>query len=950
MANLYSKKVLNFVKNKVKTSSILLLLISLTFIQATNNQISSQNNSAENSNTTLLNTQDNTYNATVYINGTNIIRELPSDLFGSNIQYTDFGDGILNPNDLTIRSKVIEKVKNLGLSTIRFPGGCHADVYHWRDGVGPLVNRTLGINYFTKENETNKYGTDEHVEFCRSVNVEPTITINFGNGTPQEAANWVEYCNGKIPESPDPKWNATSFKGDEKADPDYFAWLRGNFSQKEPYNIKKWEVGNEVYNDWTQRYNSTQYANKFVEFWDEMNATDPTIKIAAVGYDDADAIYNSTSDKNKDKAQWNREVAKIAGSKMDAIHIHMYQPALNDGYSVLYFWNENRTKSFSAAEGGDYQLKILAQAKWQKGPYPFFGYYYANLSIYIDNIFKGNISLDNSTIAKYYFLNFTSLSSGDHNLTIGYLNDYAPGGSGEDLNAVFMGDVELKKGNTKILIQFTNKTQIYDAIMAGPLQIQQEIKQLKKILNETTGRNDIEIWVTEFNIMYQLFGFRLDQALEFKSALSAADMAIQGVYGGADVMQQWSLIEDWYFGLVKDGITCGERNMYRIFSLINEGLGTYLLNSTVDCPKFGLYSQFGTIKPNSNVPYIDVMPTMDGENMYVLMINKHPTQYLDVNTIVTTLNSNYKVTQKTISSYAPDTLSQNPLDNEYTYASGKAGSAIFLNASQPVFHTPFNNFFGEQGSIEFWFKPNWAGNEVKNRTIMSAGQTFSIIKYNVGTLNLLLAYFVSQDGNPLIVAANISAWKANTWQHIAITWNQDNNLEMYINGTSTLTTKFMNNITYIDPQYEIVIGSSLYEKVNGADGYFDEFRISNVSRNPSQLYYNGIYNDPLTVDGNTTILFRFENSIIDSQRDERSHITINSFMINSNSFPIRLPPCSISLIKLEKFTPIPSDDDNGSDKETSVKAFSNIVLIGLGTLIVVTGIVLITIFLKKKKR
>ena len=947
MANLCSRKGLNFVKYKVKISSILLLLISLTFIQSTNNRIFSLNNSVEDSNPIRLNTQNNSYNATIYINNSNIIRELPSDLFGSNIQYVDFGDGLLNPYDSTFNSKIIEKVKNLGLSTIRFPGGGHADLYHWRDGVGPLDNRTLGINYFTKENETNEYGTDEHADFCRLVNAAPTITVNFGNGTTQEAANWVEYCNGKIPDNPDPKWNATSYKGDEDAPKGYFAWLRGNLSHPEPYNIKKWEVGNEVYNDWTQRYNSTQYANRFIEFYDAMNKTDPTIKIAAVGYDDADGIYNITG--GNDKAQWNRVVAKIAGSKMDAIHIHMYQPTSDDGYTVVFLWNENRTKSFYA-ESGNYQLKILAQGKNLIGKYPPSDGKFSNLSIYLDKQFKGNITLDSPYIAKYYFLNFTLSESGTHNLTIGFSNDYYNPSIGDGRDAIFMSDVELRKANTCILVQFANKSNIYNAIMAGPLQIQQEIKQLKNILFEETGRNDIDVWVTEFNVWYQQLGFRLDQALEFKSALSAADMAIQGVYGGVSMMQQWSLIANWYFGQIKDGITYGERSMYRIFSLINEGLGTYLINSTIDCPKFGLYSQFGNIKPISNVPYIDIMPTMDAENMYILMINKHPTQHLDVNTIVSNINSNYKITQKTINSNAPDTLSQNPPDNEYTYNPGKVGYAIMLNASQPVFHTPVNNFFEEQGSIEFWFKPNWDGDEVKNRTIMSAGQTFLICKYNYESSNLLLAYFISQDGKLLMVGADISAWKANTWQHIAITWNQDKNLELYINGTKFYYTPFMNNITYIDPQYEIVIGSSLYEKINGAYGYFDEFRISNVSRNPSELYNQGIYNSPLTVDENTTILFHFENSIIDNQRDERTQITTKSFTINSNSFSIRLPPCSISLIKLEKLNPIPSDDDNGSDKETNIKNYSNIILIGLSTIIVVTGIVLIVVFLKKKKR
>ena len=164
----------------------------------------------------------------------------------------------------------------------------------------------------------------------------------------------------------------------------------------------------------------------------------------------------------------------------------------------------------------------------------------------------------------------------------------------------------------------------------------------------------------------------------------------------------------------------------------------------------------------------------------------------------------------------------------------------------------------------------------------------------------------------------------------------------------------MNNITYIDPQYEIVIGSSLYEKVNGSDAYFDEFRISNITRNPINSYNQGMSGNPLSADGNTTILFHFENSILDEQRDERTQVTTKTYYNISNNFPIRLPPCSISLVTLKncsivKILLTPSNEEDGSNKGKQMNSYSNFVIIGLGTIIIVAGIVLIVIISKKRK-
>ena len=77
-----------------------------------------------------LSAENSDFNATVQINANEILRELPSDLFGSNIQYVNFGDGVYDNITHEIKSEVVEKFKQAGISTVRFPGGCHADLYH----------------------------------------------------------------------------------------------------------------------------------------------------------------------------------------------------------------------------------------------------------------------------------------------------------------------------------------------------------------------------------------------------------------------------------------------------------------------------------------------------------------------------------------------------------------------------------------------------------------------------------------------------------------------------------------------------------------------------------------------------------------------------------------------------------------------------------------------------
>ena len=106
------------------------------------------------------------------------------------------GKGSKIPNREGIRTDVVEAMKSLDLPVLRWPGGCFADEYHWRDGIGPQEKRRNMVNTnWGGVTEDNSFGTHEFMELCRQVGCEPYITGNVGSGTAQEMSEWVEYLN-----------------------------------------------------------------------------------------------------------------------------------------------------------------------------------------------------------------------------------------------------------------------------------------------------------------------------------------------------------------------------------------------------------------------------------------------------------------------------------------------------------------------------------------------------------------------------------------------------------------------------------------------------------------------------------------------------------------------------------------------------------------------------------
>ncbi|MER3318942.1 MAG: alpha-L-arabinofuranosidase C-terminal domain-containing protein [Allomuricauda sp.] len=150
------------------------------------------------------------------------------------------------PNISGYRTDVVEALKELKVPVLRWPGGCFADTYHWKDGIGPKEDRPSIVNVFWGGvTEDNSFGTHEFLNFCELIGTEPYLSINVGSGTVQEARDWVEYVTS--------------------SNESHMTAMRKKNGREEPWEVKFWGIGNENWGcggDMAPDY----YANVFRNF------------------------------------------------------------------------------------------------------------------------------------------------------------------------------------------------------------------------------------------------------------------------------------------------------------------------------------------------------------------------------------------------------------------------------------------------------------------------------------------------------------------------------------------------------------------------------------------------------------------------------------------------------------------------------------------------------------
>ena len=215
------------------------------------------------------------------------------------------------PNENGIRTDVVEAMKAIHLPVLRWPGGCFADEYHWRDGIGPQEKRRNMVNTnWGGVTEDNSFGTHEFMELCRQVGCEPYITGNVGSGTAQEMSEWVEYLNSD-------------------GDSSVVRERRAN-GRQDSWGVRFWGVGNEswgcgglmrpeYYADVYRRYQNfcRQYGDH--------------------------KLYKIACGPNGGNAEWTDAVMKSAAFCMDGLSMHYY--TIPGGWN-----NKNRATVFSAAD------------------------------------------------------------------------------------------------------------------------------------------------------------------------------------------------------------------------------------------------------------------------------------------------------------------------------------------------------------------------------------------------------------------------------------------------------------------------------------------------------------------------------------------------------------------------------------------------------------------------
>lgn len=194
------------------------------------------------------------------------------------------------------RKDVLGALGRLKMTAMRYPGGNFASGYHWEDGIGPKDSRPRVRELAWQSTETNQFGTDEYISLCRRMGWTPMLTVNLGTGTPEEARNWVEYCNSPA--------------GTLYAD------MRAANGSRDPHAVKLWCLGNEMDGEWQIGHvPAEQYAIRAQQAAKIMRDTDKSIELVVCG---SCGVGQSTY------MEWDRKVLEHVGDYVDYISLHRY--------------------------------------------------------------------------------------------------------------------------------------------------------------------------------------------------------------------------------------------------------------------------------------------------------------------------------------------------------------------------------------------------------------------------------------------------------------------------------------------------------------------------------------------------------------------------------------------------------------------------------------------------
>jgi alpha-N-arabinofuranosidase len=241
--------------------------------------------------------------ARVSVDPRRTIGEISPLLFGGFAEHLGrcIYEGIYDPgsphaDSRGLRTDVMAALREIGFTVMRYPGGNFVSGYNWLDGVGPKDKRPKRPELAWQTVESNQFGTDEFIEFCREIGTEPMLAVNLGTGSVDMAAALVEYCNAGTDTS--------------------YAELRRKNGHAEPYGVKYWCLGNEMDGPWQIGHlNAEDYGKKALEAAKLMKWTDPTVKLVVCG---------SSGPGMNTYPEWDRVVLEHCWEHVDYLSMHRY--------------------------------------------------------------------------------------------------------------------------------------------------------------------------------------------------------------------------------------------------------------------------------------------------------------------------------------------------------------------------------------------------------------------------------------------------------------------------------------------------------------------------------------------------------------------------------------------------------------------------------------------------
>ena len=241
--------------------------------------------------------------ARITVNKKFVRGEIDRRIYGSFVEHMGrvVYSGIYEPGHETadengFRQDVLEKVKQMGVTAVRYPGGNFVSCYDWRDGVGPAKGRPRRLEIAWRAIETNEVGINEFMRWAEKAGIEPVFAVNLGTKGIENAVSLVEYCNIK--------------------EGTFYSDWRKEHGVENPYGIKTWCLGNEMDGDWQIGHKTAQeYGRLAQETAKAMKQVDNSIELVSCG--------SSKSDM-KTYPDWEAETLKYTYPYVDYVSLHQY--------------------------------------------------------------------------------------------------------------------------------------------------------------------------------------------------------------------------------------------------------------------------------------------------------------------------------------------------------------------------------------------------------------------------------------------------------------------------------------------------------------------------------------------------------------------------------------------------------------------------------------------------